>query len=309
MANSQAQKDAQELFRRVMIERLGDSDKGRKLADMLIPSFPVGCRRQTPGPGYLEALLFHNVETRWDDIARITEKGILAKNGTLLEFDVIVCATGFDTTFKPRFSIIGRRGVDLVKRWNEDVPLAYFGMTVPDFPNYFSMKSLLSYLSIVSLTSVAFIGPGSPISNGSLVQGIQIMGIYMYKCIDKIQTENIKALCISDAATREYNEHIQKFLKRTVWVGSCRSWYKRGTIDGPVIAIYGGTSFHYVEALRHPRWEDYNIDLFSTEAPNRFSYLGNGFTWRETKGGEVSDTQTLNFPQYWDLFVLPELYD
>lgn len=45
------------------------------------------------------------------------------------------------------------------------------------------------------------------------------------------------------------------------------------------------------------------------EAPNRFAYLGNGFTLRETKGGKVSDIQTLNFADYWNLLVLPELYD
>jgi hypothetical protein len=60
------------------------------------------------------------------------------------------------------------------------------------------------------------------------------MGIYIYKCIDKIQTECIKSLDVSHKATIEYNEHIQKFLERTVWVAGCRSWYKRGTVDGPV---------------------------------------------------------------------------
>jgi hypothetical protein len=55
---------AHELFTRTMKERLGDSPKGRKLAEMLIPTFPVGCRRQTPGPGYLEALVQDHVETR-----------------------------------------------------------------------------------------------------------------------------------------------------------------------------------------------------------------------------------------------------
>lgn len=136
-----------------------------------------------------------------------------------------------------------------------------------------------------------------------------MMGIYIWKCIDKLQTEFIKSLDISADATRDYYEHMQKFLERTVWVGGCRSWYKRGTVDGPVVAIYGGTSFHYIEALRNPRWEDYRIDLLPMATPNRFAYLGNGFTMRETKGGLVSDTQTLGFDEYWKLFVLPELYD
>lgn len=293
MAASQTQLDAQELFKSNMRNRLGGTEKGRKLAEMLIPDFPVGCRRQTPGAHYLEALLEDNVETRWDDVDIITETGIRSRStGENLEFDVIVCATGFDTSFQPRFPIIGRNGADLAKRWTDDLPLAYFGITVPDFPNYF-----------------AFIGPGSPISNGSLVIGIQMMAIYMFKLIDKIQTECIASLCPSIDATRDYNEHIQSFLQRTVWVGGCRSWYKRGTVDGPVVAIYGGTSFHYVEALRNPRWEDYEMRLLKMKAPNRFAYLGNGFTLRETKGGKVSDTQTLDFRQYWDLLVLPEIYD
>ncbi|BCS25444.1 flavin-containing monooxygenase [Aspergillus puulaauensis] len=285
------QKAAREMFANNMKQRLGDSPKGRALYDMLIPEFPVGCRRQTPGPGYLEALLQENVETRFDDIARFTEDGIRTKTGDELQFDVIVCATGFDTTFKPRFPVVGRNGVNLAEKWTNDEPMAYFGITVPDMPNYFM-----------------FIGPSSPISNGSLVQGIQMMGVYIWKCIDKIQSECIKSLTIQEAATRDYYTHIQKFLERTVWVGGCRSWYKRGTVDGPVVAIYGGTSFHYIEALRNPRWEDYHIDLVPMKRPNRFAYLGNGFTIREMNNGSVADTQTLNFDEYWRLFVLPDLY-
>jgi cation diffusion facilitator CzcD-associated flavoprotein CzcO len=139
LRESDVQRDAQELFREKMMERLGKSEKGRKLAEMLIPSFPVGCRRQTPGPGYLEALVQDNVDTRWDDIESFTVKGIRTKSGDDLEFDIVVCATGFDTTFKPRFPVVGRGGVNLAKRWDEELPQSYFGMTVPDFPNYFSM--------------------------------------------------------------------------------------------------------------------------------------------------------------------------
>jgi cation diffusion facilitator CzcD-associated flavoprotein CzcO len=144
---------AHELFTRTMKERLGDSPKGRKLAEMLIPTFPVGCRRQTPGPGYLEALVQDHVETRWDDIDRFTENGILTKTGERLEFDAIVCATGFDTTFKPRFPIRGRGGSDLATRWEEEEPTAYFGMVAPEFPNYFSKHTCLTCEMLQELPS------------------------------------------------------------------------------------------------------------------------------------------------------------
>lgn len=138
MRESDVQKNARQLFIQKMKERLGESEKGKKLAEMLIPPFPVGCRRQTPGPGYLEALIQDNVDTRWDDIDVFTENGIKTKSGEELEFDIIVCATGFDTTFRPRFPVIGRDGVDLAERWTDGFPLAYFGITVPEYPNYFS---------------------------------------------------------------------------------------------------------------------------------------------------------------------------
>jgi len=85
-------------------------------------------------------------------------------------------------------------------------------------------------------------------------------------------------------------------------------------VDGQVVAIYGGTSFHMIEALRKPRWEDYVFDYVGAKRPggkppNRFAHLGNGLTRREEKRGSVGETQTRNFDEYWSLLVLPELYD
>lgn len=155
----------------------------------------------------------------------------------------------------------------------------------------------------------AFIGPNSPISNGSLVQAIQATGVYIYKCIEKMQTEGIKSIEVSEQASHDYNEHTQEFLKSTVWAGDCSSWYKRGTRDGRIVAIYAGSAFHFVESMRHPRWEDYNFEFVAGRSANRFSYLGNGFTRREARNGNVGDTQTLTFDKYWDLMELPRIYD
>lgn len=291
MADSDIQRKAQELFRSSMTDRLGHSEKGKKAAEYLLPSFPVGCRRQTPGPGFLEALTQDHVELRWDDVDSITETGIRGRDGVVREYDAIVCATGFDTTFRPAFPVIGRHGVDLRERWSTQDPQAYFGLCVPDMPNYFT-----------------FIGPNSPISNGSLILGIQISAVYIYKWLAKLQTEAVRSFCVRPEVNREYNQHMQKYLQRTVWTKGCRSWYKRGTVDGPVVAIYGGTSFHFMEAIKNPRWEDFDMDRTEVAERNRFAYLGNGFTMRETKGGGVGATQTLDFEEYFDLFVTPDIH-
>lgn len=114
-------------------------------------------------------------------------------------------------------------------------------------------------------------------------------------------------MAVTADATREYNEHVQSYLERTVWVGNCRSWYKRGTIDGKVVAVYSGTTFHYGEALRTPRWEDFEFQRVNPR--NRFAYLGNGYTLREARKGTIGDTQTLNFEDYWNMQVLPPLFE
>lgn len=66
-----------------------------------------------------------------------TSTGFVNHNRTEHEVDAIVCATGFDTSWIPRFPLTVN-GVDLSDtRTNEGV-LSYFGVAVPEIPNYFS---------------------------------------------------------------------------------------------------------------------------------------------------------------------------
>jgi cation diffusion facilitator CzcD-associated flavoprotein CzcO len=92
--------------------------------------------RPTPGNGYLEALTQDNVTVSWGAPQQLTEKSIILHDGVELEPDVIVCATGFDLSYKPRFPLVGRNGVDLGEYWTPDAR-AYMSLTVPNFPNYF----------------------------------------------------------------------------------------------------------------------------------------------------------------------------
>lgn len=62
------------MFGDIMKQKLGGDTE---LAKKLMPDFPVGCRRITPGDGYLEALTADNVTARFDPIVRFTEGGIL----------------------------------------------------------------------------------------------------------------------------------------------------------------------------------------------------------------------------------------
>jgi cation diffusion facilitator CzcD-associated flavoprotein CzcO len=127
------------------------------LREKLIPDFDVGCRRYvaaltvkgrleadhrtcrvTPGDGYLEALQEPNVEVVRTRIQEVTPEGVVTADGKLYAADVIIAATGYDTSYVPPFPLIGRNGVDLGKRWAQTGAEAYLTCAVPDMPNYFS---------------------------------------------------------------------------------------------------------------------------------------------------------------------------
>lgn len=107
------------------------------LASILIPNFPVGCRRLVPSIGYLEALHKDNVKVVTEGIARISPEGLVTTSGETIPVDVIVCATGFDTSFRPKYPIKGRYD-DLRERWGANEAQAYFSFAVPGMPNYWS---------------------------------------------------------------------------------------------------------------------------------------------------------------------------
>lgn len=130
----QARKNA----RHSMLELLGT--RAADLGPDVIPDFAIGCRRITPGVGYLESFSKPNVQVITGiGIDSIESDGLVMTNGERLKVDSLICATGFDVSFTPRFPIIGRHDVSLDTLWNEATrPAAYLSLAVPEFPNYFS---------------------------------------------------------------------------------------------------------------------------------------------------------------------------
>lgn len=144
-----------------------------EMAKKMIPGFHPGCRRLTPGDGYLEAVQEKNCSVCWSPIQTITETGIRTSEGEE-EFDLIVCATGFDTSFIPPWNLVGLNGATLNERWKQD-PDAFFAVQVDGMPNYFM-----------------FNGPNCPISHGSVLTQVSWTSDYILRWAKKIATQDIK---------------------------------------------------------------------------------------------------------------------
>lgn len=110
----------------------------QQLKDFIIPKWSPGCRRISPGDGYLEALVKDNVEPVMSDIVRVTPWGIETVDGKEHKMDILVCATGFQVAFKPAFKVINGEGKSVAEDWNNGVNL-YLGVSAPRFPNYFTI--------------------------------------------------------------------------------------------------------------------------------------------------------------------------
>lgn len=243
-----------------MSSKLGNDPR---LVDRMIPKdFNVGCRRPTPGNGYLEALVGAKTTCYTEGIAAITPTGFRTESGDEVEVDVIICATGFDTTFRPRFPVVGLDGASLAAQW-KDIPSSYISVAAPKMPNYFM-----------------YTGPFGPVAQGSVLPLLTLCSNYVVQIVRKMRKEHIRRMVPKESAIADFMEHASLYMRRTCWSDPCTSWFKQGTKDGPII-MWPGSRMSFFDVMEIPRFEDYEIDYLSK---NRWGWLGNGFCTTEFDG-------------------------
>ncbi|KAF9888596.1 hypothetical protein FE257_008528 [Aspergillus nanangensis] len=257
LRNSEESQQGNEFSYNEMKRKLGGDSR---LVDKIIPKdFNVGCRRPTPGNGYLEALVGEKTTVFTETVAKITPKGFVDQEGTEYECDVIICATGFDTSYRPQFPVFGLNGVSLQERWSK-VPESYLGVAAPSMPNYFM-----------------FTGPFTPVAQGSILPIITKMSNYSLQVIHKMYKQHIRRVTPKECVIAEFMEHCRAYLGRTCWADPCTSWFKQGRPDGPIV-MWPGSRLAFFDAVSTPQWEDYDIEY---HANNRFGFLGSGFAMCE----------------------------
>jgi len=206
------------------------------------------------------------VDVHFTHVGEITEDGLIGGDGVERKVDTVVCATGFDVTYKPRFPIIGKNGVNLKEKWKV-CPEGYLGLGVPDMPNF-----------------IIFIGPTWPVENGAVTGPLFSVSEYAIQLIKKMQKENIKSFTPKQDVTDAFNSHAQEWIKHTVWKDDCRSWYKNNE-TGRVNAVWPGSSLHYMDVIKTPRYEDFEISYHNR---NLWAHLGMGYSMLNRPGNDYS---------------------
>lgn len=232
------------------------------------PDFGVGCRRLTPGPGYLEALCQENVEFLSDKIESIDTDGIILENEKEFKLDVLVCATGFNTTAIPPFEVIGKNKETLREKF-DPYPQTYLTIAVDNFPNFFMV-----------------LGPNAGVGAGSLTVLLEAQGDYIVKCIRKLQKEDYITMMPKRQRVDDFSEYIGEYFKKTVYMDDCKSWYKTGGGLGDRISgLWPGSILQACEVFRAPRWEDFD---YESQHVNGLKWFGNGWSTCLMKGGDAS---------------------
>lgn len=221
---------AYEFWRDKTRARLNDPRLQEKLAPMK-PVHPFGTKRPSLEQNFYDAFNQANVELvdlREDPIRKITPAGLETSAGTH-EFDILVLATGFDTSTGcfTQIDLVGSNGQRLEDVWSDGVR-TYLGYAIPHMPNL-----LMLY------------GPQSPTAFCNGPTCAEVQGDWVVECLSYLREQNLSRIEATDDAAVSWAGHIADIAEDTLFP-LADSWYMGANIPGK-----------RRELLYHPMPQDY----------------------------------------------------
>ncbi|MEQ6900051.1 NAD(P)/FAD-dependent oxidoreductase [Nocardioides sp. YIM 152588] len=206
------------------------------------PDYPIGCKRVLFSDDYVPALARPNVDLVTDPISRITPAGVVtvdrAGRETEHPADVLIWGTGFRATeFLAPIKVTGAGGRLLDAEWAGGAR-AYYGMSVPHFPNLHLMY-----------------GPNTNTGAGSVVYFLEAQARYLGDLVDEVVRRDAP-LAVRPDVESAYDHWVQERLSSSVW-SRCTSWYRVGgtgriTTNWPLL----GSQYHHQARFRPGDYEE-----------------------------------------------------
>jgi cyclohexanone monooxygenase len=174
--------------------------------EKLTPRYAVGCKRPGFHNTYLSTYNRDNVDLVTDAIDKITPTGVATVEGDLREVDVLILATGFkvmdvDTM---TYGITGRDGLTLSRFWEEKRLQAYEGVSIPGFPNFFTVCG-----------PYGFVG-------SSFFALIETQTHHIVRCLKNAERQRATRVEVTEQANdRYFAECMRKKHTQIFWQDSC----------------------------------------------------------------------------------------
>ncbi len=220
---------------------LEDQIADPKLREKLTPNYPIGCKRILFSDDFYPTLERPNVTLETAPISRITSTRVETAAGAKHECDVLVYATGFETTgWHWSVNIEGRNHQSLAAAWH-DAPEAYLGIAVSGFPNFFMLY-----------------GPNTNLGHNTITFMLERQAEYIVQALTGMEEKQIAAMDPTPEAQALFNENLQQALAKTTWADpACHSWYKRP--DGRITQNWSSHTRAYESATKTVNFTDYRL--------------------------------------------------
>ena len=180
-----------------------------------------------------------NVQLVDEGIHLVEPRGIVTRDGTLHELDVIVLATGFDAqAFVRPMELIGPDGVRLSEVW-EQGPYGYRSVGLPGVPE----RADAARPTLALRQPVAVHGLGDP-------AGLR------HPRHQPVAAGEVDAMAPTREATDRFNESLRAGMAPTVWVTGCDSWFLGK--DG-LPSVWPFPAKHHRDILRAPELTDWHV--------------------------------------------------
>jgi len=224
LGNKFMQKKGQEVAEKHIEASIADP----ALRKAVTPTYAFGCKRVLLSDDYYPALQRPNVELVTAGISKIKKHSIVDQAGTERPFDAIIFCTGFVASqMALDMKIYGRHNRELMAEWQENGPEAYYGLSVPSYPNLFFL-----------------LGPNTGLGHHSVVHMIESQHNYVMDYLRLLDKENLPYLDLKPDIYAKHNADIQQKLTKTVWqTGGCKSWYQMES--GKNTTLWPGTTIGY----------------------------------------------------------------
>ncbi|HZQ33815.1 MAG TPA: NAD(P)/FAD-dependent oxidoreductase [Mycobacterium sp.] len=175
--------------------------------DKLTPRYAVGCKRPGFHNTYLSTYNRDNVDLVTDPINKITPTGVATVEGDLREVDVLILATGFKVldVDSLTYGITGRGGLTLSRFWEENRLQAYEGVSMPGFPNFFTVCGPYGYVG------------------SSFFALIETQTHHIVRCMKAAERQGASRVEVTEEANARYFEEcMRKRHTQIFWQDSCK---------------------------------------------------------------------------------------
>jgi cation diffusion facilitator CzcD-associated flavoprotein CzcO len=230
------------LGERMSLRHLHAQVKDPVLREKLRPRFQFGCKRILVSDDYWASFERENVALVAEPIDRIDREGVVTKDGARHDVDAIVLATGFAVGLAAApFAVTGRGGRQLDDVWRGGA-VAYKGMTVSGFPNWFILM-----------------GPNTGPGHTSVLVYTEAQIAHVLEAIQRMRRDGLRFVDVRTEVLSRYDAGIQARMKHMVW-STCKSWYL--SPDGSNHALYPGFAAEYALRARRFRPAEYELARF-----------------------------------------------